>query len=91
MHDDYSSHATEKSDDEGEGEFWNIVFVVYVFSQSGNPFTHPASRLSDPYCIKETLKPEKRMKEMSVWYGIKRSNDLESMPQATKPEARNSK
>jgi hypothetical protein len=31
------------------------------------------------------------MKEMSVWYDIKRSNDLESMQQATKPEARNSK
>jgi hypothetical protein len=58
MHDDYSSHATQKSDDEGEGEFWNIVFVVYVFSDVRHSFTHPASRLTHTV-LRETLNPKK--------------------------------
>jgi len=56
MQDDYSTHATQKFDNEGEVEFWNIVFIFYVFSDVRHSFIHP---LSDPYSIKETLNPKK--------------------------------
>jgi hypothetical protein len=32
MHDDYSTHAMQKFENEGKGELWNIVFIFYIFS-----------------------------------------------------------
>jgi len=42
MHDDYSTHAMQKFENEGEGELWNIVFIFYVFSDVRHSFIHPA-------------------------------------------------
>jgi hypothetical protein len=43
MHDDYSTHAMQKFENEGKGELWNIVFIFYVFSDVRHSFIHPSA------------------------------------------------